>query len=149
MGNHLVVAQLLYKLFAVIAFVGTECDPPLARNFLYHCYRGSRLGPAIGLGHLAIDRDTVAVLHQHMTRIAELGFLARTLACQPGLRVGGRLMGPVAASLAVKINRGVARVIGRSLTSTVLALEALVTGPRLDQRAVDGKVFSRQQAVVA
>ena len=30
MWRHLVVAQLLHKLFAVIAFVGTECDPAAA-----------------------------------------------------------------------------------------------------------------------
>src|SRR5712692_11877282 len=75
MGSDLVVAQCLHKLLAVIAFVGPERDPLLPRNFFHHCDRGLALGPAVGRGHLAIDRDTVAVLHQHVPRVAELGFL--------------------------------------------------------------------------
>src|SRR5713226_5335949 len=90
MGSYLVVAQLLHKLLAVIAFVGPECDPVLARNLFHHRARGLRLSPTVGRGHLAIDRDTVAILHQHVPRVTELGSLARTLTCQPRLRVGGR-----------------------------------------------------------
>src|SRR5216684_3830362 len=149
MGSDLVVAQFLHKLLAVIAFVGPERDPLLPRNFFHHCDSGLPLGPAVGRGHSAIDRDTVAVLHQHVPRVAELGFLARTLTCQPRLGVGRRLMGHVAALLAMKVNRGIARVIGRALTTAVLALEAFVTRPRFDQRAVDREVLGREQAAAA
>src|SRR5207244_2647132 len=77
-------------------------------------------------------------------------FLARTLTCQPRLGVGGRLMGGVAALLAMKVNRGIAGVIRRLLTTIpVLALEAFVAGPRLDQRAVDREVLGREQAAAA
>src|SRR6266849_8491542 len=79
----------------------------------------------------------------------EFGFLARTLTCQPRLRVGGRLVGRVATLLAVKVNRRIARVIGWALTTAVLALEAFVTGPRFDQRAVVGEVLRRAQAAAA
>ena len=149
MGSYLVVAQLLHKFLAVIAFVGPERDPLLPWNLFHHCDSGLRLSPAVGLSHLAIDRDAVAVLHQHVPRVAELGFLAGPLTCQPRLRVGGRLVARVAALLAVKVNRGVARVIGWVLTSAVLALEAFVTRPRFDQRAVDREVLSREQAAAA
>jgi hypothetical protein len=57
-----------------------------------------------GLGHAAVDRDAVAVLHQHVAGIAELGLLARALAGQAGLGIGGRLVGEVAAPLAVKVD---------------------------------------------
>src|SRR6266849_3100571 len=49
-------------------------------------------------------------------------------------------------TLASPRGRGIARVIGWSLTTAILALEAFVTGPRLDQRAVDREVLSREQA---
>src|SRR5712691_12383311 len=150
MWSYLVVAQLLHKLLAVVAFVGPERDPLLPRNLFHHRERGLRLGPAIGLGDVAIDRDPVAVLHQHVPGVAQLGFLARTLARQPRLGVGGRLMGIVAALLAMKVNRGIAGVIRRLLTtSPVLALEAFVAGPRLDQRAVDREVLGREQVAAA
>src|SRR5216683_363283 len=87
MGRYLVVAQLLHKLLVVIAFVGPERDPVLPRDLFHHCDSGLRFSPTVGLGHLAIDRDTVAVLHQHVPRVAELGLLARTLSRQPRLRV--------------------------------------------------------------
>ena len=78
--------------------------------------------------------------------MTELGFLARAFARQPRLGVGGRLMGIVAALLAMKVNRGIAGVIRRLLTTIpVLALEAFVAGPGLDQRAVDREVLARQQ----
>ncbi len=82
MGSYLVVTQLLHKLFAVIAFVGPERDPLLSRNLFHHRDRGLRFRPAVGRSHLAIDCDTVAVLHQHVPRVAQLGFLPRPLTRQ-------------------------------------------------------------------
>src|SRR5437870_11090372 len=50
----------------------------------------------------------------------------------------------------MKVNRRIAGVIRRWLTtSPVLALEAFVAGPRLDQRAVDREVLGREQAAAA
>jgi len=58
-------------------------------------------------------------------------------------------MGSVAAPLTVEVNGGIAGVIGRLLVSAVLALEALVAGPSLDQGAVHGKVLAGQQRAAA
>ena len=54
-------------------------------------------------------------------------------------------MSVVAAPLAVEVNRGIAGVIGRLLVTAILAFEALVAGPRFDQRTVDRKVLGGEQ----
>src|SRR6185437_1976373 len=87
----------------------------------------------------------------HVTRIAELGFLARSLAGQQRFGIGGGLMSIVAALLAVEIDAAVAGiVIGRGIgCALVFALEALVPRPRLDQRAVNREVLIRKQTLRA
>src|SRR5579885_2272358 len=136
MGSYPVIAQLLHQVLAVVALVGTQGDAVLARNLLHHRQRGLWFGAAFGQGQAAVDRDAVAVLHQHMARVAELGLLAGALACQSCVGVGGRLVRGIAAPLPVEVNGGIARVIGRLLVRPILTFEALVTGPRLDQSAV-------------
>src|SRR5215831_16411842 len=63
----------------------------------------------------------------------------------PRLGIGRRGMRVVAPSLAVKIHRRIAGVI-RWRRHLVLALEALESGPGLEQRAVHREVLARQQA---
>ena len=87
------------------------------------------------------------MVHLHVARVAELGLLARPLAGQPRLRIGGRLVSGVAAPLAVKVHAGVAGIIRRGLPLVSFALEALVSGPRFDKRAVDGEMLVREQAL--
>jgi hypothetical protein len=55
------------------------------------------------------------------------------------------LAGLVAAALAVEINRGIAGVIGGPFATAILAFEALVDGPRLNQSAVHREVLSGEQ----
>jgi hypothetical protein len=60
-------------------------------------------------------------------------------------RVGLRLMGGVCSLLAMELHRGVARVVRRpQVWRRLLRPEALLTGPRLDQRAIDRKVLIKQ-----
>src|SRR5215467_6944216 len=86
-----------------------------------------------------------------MSGVAQLGLLARSLARQPGLRISRRLMGIVAAPLTVKVDARVAGVVivRGLLLRLILGLEALVPGPRLDQRAVDREVLIAEQPLVA
>src|ERR1700730_9855607 len=50
------------------------------------------LGRAVGLGQPGIDDEAVAILHQKMAHVAELGLLASALAKETGIRVRRRSM---------------------------------------------------------
>src|SRR5215470_5597059 len=107
------------------------------------------LGRAIGFGHPSIDEESIAVLHHQMAHVTQLGLLARSLAEQPGIGVGGRGMRVVLALLAMEVALGIARPAGATLargwTAAILRHEALHAGPRLDQGAIDREVLARQQ----
>ena len=62
------------KLLGVVAFVGSRRDPLAPGNLFDHCDCGLRLGATMGFGHLAMDRDAVAVLHQHVPGVAKYSF---------------------------------------------------------------------------
>ena len=94
----------------------------------------------------------MTILHQHMAGVAELGFLARTLARQQRFRVGRGLVGEVAAPLAVKVHARIARIVvlRRGLRGlAIFALETLVPGPCFNQRAVNREVLVGEQAPLA
>ena len=76
------------------------------------------------------------------------GFLAFTLAQQPGLRVRGALMGGIAAPFPMEVNRGVAQVsVGCTGRVAVLGFEALQAGCRLNQGSIHREVLVRQQSL--
>src|ERR1700751_662664 len=79
-----------------------------------------------------------------MPQIGELGRLARTLAVQPSIGVGGRGVRLIAALLAVKIPLTIASG-SRRFAAPILGTKALHAGPRLDKRAVDREMIVRQQ----
>ncbi|CAD6563264.1 hypothetical protein LMG24235_08506 [Paraburkholderia sabiae] len=66
-------------------------------------------------------------------------------AIEPRIGIGPRLMRLVAALATFEVVRAAAVVV---LIVTVLAHEALVSRPRLDQRAVDAEVFAREQILL-
>jgi len=103
---------------------------------------------AAGRRQAAVDREAGSVVHEDMPLVVQLGFMGVALAEQPSLRIGGRGMRGVAAALAMEIDRGVAGVI-RGTAGGVRPLEALETGPGLDQRAVDGEVLIGEDAPAA
>src|SRR5204862_5686866 len=70
------------------------------------------------------DDETVAVLHQGMPHVAELGGLAAALAIKLRIRVRGRGMRVVAALLVVEMPLAVASR-SRRLVGAVLGTEAL------------------------
>ena len=86
-----------------------------ARDLFHQGHGGLRFGAAGGLGHATVDRNSVAILHQHVTGVAELGLLARALAGQAGLGIGGGLVGGIGAPFSVEVDAGVAGIVGRSL----------------------------------
>src|SRR5216684_8484179 len=141
------LAHFLNQLFAVIAFVGTQGDPMPARNLLYHRQRRLWFGPSGSLSYAAVDRQPMAILHQHMPGVAELRLLAFALARQE--RFGSRLMGIVAALLAMKVHGRIARIVVVRWglpRFAIFALETLLPCPGFDQSGVDRKVLVREQA---
>src|SRR6201997_5866707 len=91
-----------------------------------------------------VDQQAVTVLHQPMPDKAQLRLLAFTLAVEPGIRIGGRSMGVVRASLAMEVRFAIApAALSRRLARAVLRLDALHRGPGLDQRAIDREVIAR------
>src|SRR6266404_5730388 len=146
-GNRM-LAHFLNKLLAVIALVGTQGDAMPARNLLYHRQRRLWFGAPGSLSYAAVDRQPMAILHQHMAGIAELRLLAFPLARQPRFRIGSRLVAIVAALLAVKVHARIARilVVRRGLARFgVFALETFLPRPGFDQRAVDREVLVGEQ----
>src|SRR6184192_2132585 len=134
------LAQRRNVIAGVVGFVLADRDSS-SRSFgflLEHRLRGTPLGGAAGLCDGAVNSKTVAVLHDRMTHIAELGLAPGRLAIELGLWVACALMRVVLAPLAVKV-RAVAVI------RAVLGLEALVRGPGLDERAVDREMLVRQQ----
>ena len=106
MRGHSMLAHFLNQLFAVVTFVGAQCDPLPARQLLHHRECRLRFSPSGGLRNAAVDREPLAILHQHMCGIAELRLLAFTLARQQRFRIGGGLVGIVGALLAMKVHGG-------------------------------------------
>ena len=77
---------------------------------LQHLKRRCPLGPPVGLGQLDIDDQTVPVLGQHLTEVAELRALLLALAVEPRLWIGGRDVRLAAAALTLEVpHHGCAR----------------------------------------
>ena len=128
MGCHIQLPHRAHKIVAVIGLVGAHRDPPLTTVLLLlqHQQCCVALGVSIGVRHHRRGNQPVAVLHQRVAQIAQLGLLAIALLVQPRIRISGRFMRLVGTLLATEI-RAVA-VIG-----VVFAAKALLRCPRLDQ----------------
>ena len=142
-----VFAQVRDELLHVVALVhrqrlGVDAAPAGAGE---HRARSAVLG-LCRFGHQNVHAQTVAVLHEHMAAVAQLGRLAVALPHEARVRIGRALMGRIRALLALEVDHAgtVASVLGRL---TVLALEALERGPGIDQRAVDGEMIGREQTL--
>lgn len=73
----------------------------------------------VGAGETGVNKETGAVLHQAVANEGELGLLARSLAMELGVRVGGRGMRVVGALVAVEIRFSVAPAAAVKLVRTV------------------------------
>ena len=120
----------------------------LARRFdaaLDHHQRGLTFSGPGGWGRVHIDDQPVPVLGQGMRGVAQKRHAA-TLARQPRLGVGARNVRRVRALLAPEVDLGIAALVrsGR-LIRAVARGQALVRGPRPQQRAVDAEVLIGHQ----
>ena len=98
-GGHFQRPASRDKIGGIISLVRAQSDAAGPRQALIeHFDRGAALGRPVGFDDLKVNQQPIAVLHQRIARVAQLGFLARTLARQAGFGVGGQLMGRVGAS---------------------------------------------------
>src|SRR6267378_360936 len=144
-----ILTQGAHQLLLIVTLVGAQRDSTLARDLCCHRQRRHRLGLAAGLSQASVDHQAVAIIHLHVPRIAEPGLFARPFAGQARFRIGGRLVSCVGAPLTMKVDARVAGIVGRGWLVVPFALETLMSGPGLDQRAVDRKMLVREQSLGA
>jgi len=127
--RHTQLAHRVDEVARVIGFVRSRRDPTasLSGQLVQTLIKPHRAPPCIRLrGHRCRDQP-IPVLHQSMSQIAQLGFLACRLLIEPRFRVGAR---------GVRLVCGATRRenLLRSPTAIVLAAKALLSRPGLDQR---------------
>jgi len=98
-------------------------------NLFQHHPPGIALGGAVGLEKLRRHDPPVAVLHQQVAGVTQLGFLAAAFARQQRIQIGGRLMRWVGPCLALKIKCSGSR--DRPAGSSGPCLESSSGWPRL------------------
>jgi len=149
MGSHRQIPGLRDKVPGVISLVGSKRPAVPIRQRSQHLQRGLPLRTAMRLSHSRIHHQAVAVLHQDMAQVRQLGGLAPALVLQPRLRIRRGLMSLVRTGLPMKIYCRVAGIVGWLRRRRLCPAEALLAGPGLDQRAVHGEVLARQQTLLA
>ena len=142
--------QVCHAIPGVVAFVSTHrfgMKTPLLGLVHQHRHRVPLRRPH-RLGSLKVHQHPVAVFHQGMGHEDQPGFLAFPFAQQPSLRISGALVGGIVTAFPTEVYPGVARVIIGGLGRvTVPGFKALQAGGRLNQGAVHGEMFVRQQAL--
>ena len=112
--RHAEAAHLGDKVLGIVGLVPTQCDASARRQILHHRDGRFTLRRPGGGGSGRIHNQGIAVLHQHMRHVAQLGGLPGRLLEQPGVRIGGRGVRLVAALLAVKVALAIAARCRRS-----------------------------------
>src|SRR5690606_34155893 len=130
----------------VVPLVRGQRAPSSAAQRTKHRQRRVTLTMAAGLRDTRCTHQSAAMLHEHMGLVAQLR-PGIALAVKPGVRIAGRFVRVVATLLTLEIRLGVAMPTTRwVLRRPILGTEALVRGPRLQQRAVDREMLVRHQA---
>jgi len=111
---HAQVATLAHEFRGVVALVAAHGHTPPSRNVLQHIQCGVALGFACHFPHPAVHDQSMAILHQQIPAVTQLGLFALAFARQQRLRIAFRLVGLVRALLPVKIYRGIPRIIRRT-----------------------------------
>ena len=133
------------ELFGVISLIRAQGFTPrrLCCHGFDHGFCRFPLSGAGGFGHLSGNNQTVAILHQHMPHVRQIGPVILALAIEPCIRIGHRLVSGVGEFLPVKIDLIVApnRPLGRAIFRT----KAFDRSPGLKQGAVNGEVLVGEQ----
>src|SRR3990167_10047382 len=100
--------QVMHKLGHVVTLVSAQGDPlPSSIPAIDQLQRLVAFGRARRLAHAAADRQAVAVLHQGMPHVAELGRLSVALLVEPCFRIGRALVRLVGALLLMEAPLGI------------------------------------------
>ena len=94
------------ELFDVIALIRAQGFTPrrLCRDRFDHGFCRFPLSGAGGFGHLGGNNQTVAILHQHMPHVRQIGPVILALAVEPCIGIGYRLVSGVGEFLPVEID---------------------------------------------
>src|SRR5262244_712815 len=100
------------------------------------CSMAIALGGARGFPHQARHNQAMAILHQQVPAVAQLGLLACAFAREQRFGIAFRFVRLVRTLLTVKIHRGISWIVRRRRTLLLLGLKTLHAGPRFQKRAV-------------
>lgn len=95
--------------------------------------------------HADVGHQPVAIVEQHMPGIRELRLATGAFPREHGIGIRRGLMRVVLSRFPMEIHRRIAGIVGRRLRPFALATKALETRPSLEQHAIDGEVFVREQ----
>src|SRR5262245_16031760 len=149
--RHVPGAQIGDAALGVVTLVRAEserAEAPFARlvdELRHHI----SLGGTRCLTELKVHHQPVPILHQCVAGVTQASLFALALLSQHCLRISGALVRCIRATLAMEVDRRIARIVRRSAgRRTILATEALETSRGFDQRAVDREVLIAQQVSV-
>src|ERR1700709_1031463 len=81
--RHAKLTDVGDEIGGVVSLVATHGDPVAPLQCAHHLDRSLALCRAASLGHRRRHNQPVAILHQHVTQVAEFGSLARCLLVEP------------------------------------------------------------------
>src|SRR6202453_41651 len=123
MGSNVHPAEFSHEFLRVVVLVSSQGHPLSPRNGLRHEHRRFPLRSSIRLGQKGLRQKSVAVLHQYMSQVAQLGLASFGLLEQTRLRIRCRFVGLVLSLFPVKVHLS-AR--SRRLSLPVLPPKALL-----------------------
>ena len=91
---------------------------------------------AVGLEHLRVHDQPIAVLGQKIAVVAEPGFLAVALSRQQSIGIRGGRVSSFAPFLPVEVHGGIAGIVRGRILFLILGLKALQACPCFDQRSI-------------
>src|SRR5438132_9570117 len=103
-GRHPALAQLGHTLAGVIVLVPSQCRRMEAAftRFVHQVHSRVAFGGAGGQREFETDDESVAVLHEHMPGIRQMGFFPLALLGQARFGIGGALVRGVGPLLAME-----------------------------------------------
>ena len=95
-----------------------------------------------------VQEQAVALVHEDVAVEAGLGSLGRPLDHQPSVRIGGRVVGVTAPTLAVEVDIRIASITAAAWRSEDRSAEAVERGRRPQERPVDGEALRPDQSAL-
>jgi hypothetical protein len=133
------MSTFLHEISRVESLVSAHGYRVRSWNPLQH-HRCIALRRPVGLKYFRVHVQSIAIFHQQVPAVTQLGLLAPALARQQGLGIGLGFVRSI-RPLATKVQRGIARIVRRRQQLFFLRLKALRARPSLQQRTIHSKAF--------